>query len=129
MSALTGTPGPATQAVPVHESIQSAKAAGVQAGDLLVAQLAPADGPTGVKAESPVVVVAKKFWQSPTIIWIRNLIAGAFLTAATFSFGGLALGQAVDWHAVLLNFRNAFVVAILLGIVAYKKSRDNNPVV
>lgn len=103
-------------------------------GETAAAPVAPASGSTGaVFDESPVVVVARRFWQSPTIKTIRNLVAGS-LVYMIYRAGEIVVehkglvGVGIDWHAMRSMLLNVFIFNLALGIVAWRRTRDNNAV-
>lgn len=124
--------------VALHATIQEAKKAGVVVGDVTAAPLAPQKGPIDAPPESMVVVVVKKFWDSPTIKAARNVMAtaviavlGVFATACMKVWGaGHSIFEAgqIDWRATEVSAEVAAGLIIGAAILAWKKVKDNNPI-
>lgn len=123
---------------PIHNTIQEARESGVEAGTIVAAPLVPATGKIQQPAESVVAVAVKSFWDSPTIKWARNIIGtavlavlGVFTTAcmSVWSKGeSIFAPGAIDWHATEVSAEVAAGMIIGAAILAYKKTKDNNPV-
>lgn len=101
-------------------------------GAITAAPVAPPSGPIDVVAGSPVVVVAKAFWDSPTVKAARNLILGAVgtgLAAVALKVIGAGAVIGLDWTEVRNIGINAAVLSLAAGFTLYWKTRDNNPVI
>jgi hypothetical protein len=104
-------------------------------GSVALAIVAPKAGPIPVTPGTPVIVVAKSFWDSPTIkkLWRAVCVAwGVFwayiVTQVLIAGGPFKLAQA-EWIALL---KDASYPALLTAAAAYGiklKKSDNDPTV
>jgi hypothetical protein len=126
------TPAPTPQPVPSPATIDEARAQGLAIqGQMISAPLTAKSGDIQLPPGSFVVTVVKGFWQSPTIVAIRN---------AVFAAVGLALlgvaGQVMAANGDLsqINWQNTQKIAIgticfalASAYAAWWKKRDNDP--
>lgn len=104
-------------------------------GSVVAAVVAPKEGAINVRPGTPVVLVAKRFWDSPTIKKLRNAMAlawGAFAGYVVFNVlisGGPFELTAAQWLALLRDgtYPALLTVAGVYGISL--KVKDNDPVV
>lgn len=104
-------------------------------GSVVPAVVAPKAGAIDVPPGTPVVVVAKSFWASPTVKKVRNAVSlawGAFwayvLVQVIVAGGPFKLTQA-EWISLLQDatYPALLTVAGLYGISL--KTKDNDPLV
>lgn len=119
--------------VPAPATIDDAKAiAGFGAGTPVTAPMSAKTGPLAGAAGSLVVTVVKNFWESPTIIAIKN----AVLAAVGVALFGVAmqiasvkgdLGQ-INWQTMQKLFIGAVAFSLASAYAAWWKRRDNDPI-
>lgn len=124
--------------IPLHSTIQEARAAGAVEGTILSAPLAPSKGPIDGKAESLVVVTVKNFKDSPTYKAIRAVVLSA-VAIVGITFGNAILNvwasgksvfdaNAIDWRATERIAEIAAGPVLVAGLMGLMKYKDNNPV-
>jgi hypothetical protein len=100
-------------------------------GTPLTAPLAPASGPIAGAPESLVVVTVKKFWQSPTIVALRNAVGvavgGAMLLVAAQVVGVNGDLSQINWQTTQKLAIGAIAFSLASAYAAWWKTRDNNP--
>lgn len=100
-------------------------------GGIAAAPVAPASGPTGVPAGTPVVVVGVHFWDHPTIKAIRNVVALA-LTAGFIVIANKVIANGtifgLDWTGTLHVGIDMAVITAFGAFVARLTAVNNNPV-
>jgi hypothetical protein len=100
-------------------------------GSVAMAVVAPKAGPIPVAPGTPVILVAKGFWDSPTIKKLLRVVYAAWLVFA--GYAGFEIVKAgdlwsVDWHAVGREGVNVAVLSALAGYGISLKTKDNDPV-
>ena len=122
--------------IPLHATIQEAKAAGAVEGSILSAPLAPAHGPIQGEPESLVVVTLKNFFETPTWKAVRTVFQAAglavFVTFAASLMNVWSAGKsvfdagAIDWRATERVAELAAGPVLVAGLMALMKKKDNN---
>lgn len=121
------TPAP----VPVvYATIQDARKAGAETGTMLSAPLAPASGTITGAPESLVVVTVKSFWNSPTIIALRNAVVAA-VGLAVFGFAGQVMAAngdlaQINWETTQKIAIGTVAFSLASAYAAWWRGRDNN---
>lgn len=128
---LTSTPPVAS--VPAPATITDAKAIpGFGSGTPVTAPMSSKTGPLAGAAGSLVVTVIKNFWQSPTIIAIRN----AVFAAVGLGFFGFAMQvvsvngdfSKIDFQTTEKLFIGTVAFTLASAYAAWWKRHDNDPV-
>jgi hypothetical protein len=129
------TKAPAPVPVPVaatFATIQDARKAGAEEGTMLAAPLAPAVGAIQGAPESIVVVTVKSFWNSPTIIAIRNAVIGAVGLALLGVAGQVMASNGdlsqINWQTTQKIAIGTVCFSLASAYAAWWKARDNNAV-
>lgn len=119
--------------VPAPATIAEAKAIpGFGEGTPVTAPMSPKSGPLEGAAGSLVVTVIKNFWQSPTIIALRN----AVITAVGLAFFGVAMQvvsvngdfSKIDLQTTEKLFIGSVAFTLASAYAAWWKRKDNDPV-
>lgn len=101
-------------------------------GSYALAVVAPKEGPIDVKPGTPVVLVAKRLWESPTVKRFVQIITGAWIAFAGYvGVSILAKGDLweVDWMSVLKQGANVAAFSALAAYGIVLKKSDNDPTV
>jgi hypothetical protein len=100
-------------------------------GSYAIAVVAPKEGPINVPVGTPVILVVKHLWESPTVKkLIRVVIAawGVFLAYVGFEIVKAGDLWGVDWKMVAREGANVAALSALAGYGISLKSKDNDPV-
>ena len=124
--------------VPVHGTIDIAKANGAVEGTMLVAPLVPESGSITAPAGSLVVAPVKTFWNSPSVKAARNIVGAALVAVigvfSTACFNVWTHGQsifatgAINWSATLVTAQVAAGLIISSAILSYIRTTDHSPI-
>ena len=119
---------------PLPTTVAEAQAQGIVVGPgtPITAPLAPQKGPVQGEAGTFVVGVLKNFWQSPTIVAIRNAVLAAFSIAIL----GLAMQVVsvngdlwqINWQTTQKLFIGAVAFSLASAYAAWWKRHDNDPI-
>ena len=124
---------PPTPVVPAPATIEDARSAGLAvAGTQLAAPLSPKNGPIVGEAGSLVVTVVKNFWQSPTIVAIKNAVYAA-VGIALFGVAMQVVGvngdlAQINWQTTQKLAIGAAAFSLASAYAAWWKRHDNDPV-
>jgi len=127
-----------TGTAPQPGTLEAVKAAGLGAGDNIVAPLVSASGPIEHVVGTPVVLIVKSFWDSPTIKTARNIILACLATNAALlgaqfmnvwaSGHSIFDASAINWATQLRAMEITSGPIIVAAIMAWSKKRNNDPV-
>ena len=100
-------------------------------GSYATAVVAPKEGPINVPPGTPVILVVKRFWESPTIKKLVHVVIaawGVFLAYVGFEIVKAGDLWGVDWKSVAREGANVAALSALAGYGISLKQKDNDPV-